>query len=487
MIKHGATMAKEKSLKVNFILNFIRVLMLIIFPLITFPYASRVLLPSGIGKVNFAISVVSYFLLFASLGINTYGIREAAKLRNDRSQLTKLVKELFTINLFFSILAYLLLFLALWLIPHFSGYRMLLLICSIQIVAAAIGVEWLYSALEEYTYITIRSIAFQILSLILLFTFVKDSGDYVNYAMITIIASSGSYILNFINSRKYINWFEKSKLDLKKHMKPILVIFSLNLSVNIYTNLDSVMLGFIKGDVAVGLYTAAVKIIKIVGMLITSLGAVLLPRLAFYLNENRESEFDELIKKSLNFVLLLSIPAVIGLSLLSRPIILIFSGEAYLPALIPMQILAPIILLTSISNLTGMQILVPSNRERLLVISVTASAITNFVLNLFFIPKYGVIGASIATLVAEILAMSLQIYFLREYFKGKKLFGYVYQYLIAGLCMAGVVWGVIQFVQGTFLQVLISVAAGAVTYGLICLLFKNPLLVGIFKRFSKAH
>jgi O-antigen/teichoic acid export membrane protein len=474
-------MKKEKSIKVNFILNFIRVLMLIIFPLVTFPYASRILLPEGIGKVNFAISVISYFLLFASLGINTYGIREAAKLRHDKYKLTQLVKELFTINMFFTILAYLLLFLALMLIPHFSSYRTLLIICSVQIIATTIGMEWLYSALEEYVYITIRSIAFQMLSLILLFIFVRDVDDYLNYALITVISSVGSYLLNFIHSRKYIDWFQKTEMNYKKHLKPIMVIFSLNLSVNIYTNLDSLMLGFMKGDIAVGVYTAAVKIIKIVGLLITSLGSVLLPRLSFYLNENRESEFNELIKKSFNFVLMTSIPAVIGLFLLSPQIIKIFSGESFMAALIPMQILCPIIILTSLSNLTGMQILVPSNREKLLVISVTASAITSFTLNLFLIPRYGVVGASISTFIAEFIAISLQIYFLRDYFKGKKLFGYSYQYMIAGICMAGVVLIIIKNVQGTFLQVSLSIVAGAITYALVCLLFKNPFFIGIYR------
>ena len=465
----------EKSLKKNYILNFIRVLMSLIFPIITFPYISRILMPSGIGKVYFATSVISYFLLISSLGIYTYGIREAAKLRNNKSELSKFVKELFIINLFFTVVAYILLFISLQLIPYFESYRSLLLLCSIVIMATTLGVDWLYSALEEYAYITVRSFIFQMASVILMFMFVKESNDYYNYACITVLASVGSNLLNLIHSQRYVNWFKKSDINLKKHMKPVMVIFALNLSVNIYTNLDSVMLGFLKGDAAVGLYTAAIKIIKMVGLLITSLGIVLLPRLSFYLSQNKQSEFDVLIKKSFNYVIMISIPTVLGLFILSPQIIEMFSGNTFSSAINPMRIMCIVIIFTSISNLTGMQILIPSNREQLLVKAVSISAIINLVLNLIFIPMFGVTGAAISTVAAELSATSIQIYFLRDYFRGKKLFEFFYQYLISGLCMTLVLLFLLDVIKGTAMQLIILIVAGVLTYAICCVQFNNPL------------
>ena len=174
-------MAEIKSLKKNALLNMLRTVMGLLFPLITFPYASRVLQPAGLGKVNFANSIISYFSMIAALGISTYGVREAAKLRNDKMALTKFVKEILTINLISTLIAYLLLGFTLLFIPQIYEYRNLLIVCSTSILFVTVGMDWLYTALEEFSYITIRSVVFQFLSLILLFIFVRTKDDYLKY------------------------------------------------------------------------------------------------------------------------------------------------------------------------------------------------------------------------------------------------------------------------------------------------------------------
>ena len=186
-----------------------------LFPLITFPYSSRVIGPVGIGKVNFAASIISYFSIIASLGISTYAIREAAKVRDDKTALSKFSKEIFTINAITTLIAYALFFTALFCIPKFNEYRILLCISSSTILFTTIGMDWLYNALEEYAYITIRSIAFQIASIVLLYAFVHTPEDYIIYGGITVFASVGSNILNFIHSRKYISFRRIHSLALK--------------------------------------------------------------------------------------------------------------------------------------------------------------------------------------------------------------------------------------------------------------------------------
>lgn len=217
---------KNKSIKINAFLNTIRSLMTVIFPLITFPYVSRVLSVDGIGKYNFSSSVVSYFLLIAGLGINTYAVREGAKYRDNKEVMTRFIDEIFTINVCSSVIAYLLLFLCLIFSTKLQLYFVCILIYSIQIGFSVIGVEWLFTIYEDFMYITIRSIVFQVISLLLLFLFVRNANDYLNYAAITVFSSVGSNFLNFIKAREQFRFKLIRNFNWKKHMKPILILFA---------------------------------------------------------------------------------------------------------------------------------------------------------------------------------------------------------------------------------------------------------------------
>ncbi|MDW5473045.1 oligosaccharide flippase family protein [Limosilactobacillus reuteri] len=195
---------KRKSLKINAILNGFKSLLSLIFPLITFPYVSRVLSVNGIGKYNFSKSIIGYFLLIAALGISTYGVREGTKYRDNIEKIDQFASEIFTINVFSAILAYILLFLCLLLFSKLHSYFICILIFSIQIGFSVIGIDWLFTIYEDFVYITIRSIIFQILSILLLFIFVRHSGDYLNYALITVFSAVGSNLLNFLKAKKII-------------------------------------------------------------------------------------------------------------------------------------------------------------------------------------------------------------------------------------------------------------------------------------------
>lgn len=187
------------SVQFNFIMNAILTVSSFIFPLITFPYISRTLLVDGIGKVNFATSVISYFTMFASLGIPTYGIRACARVRDDREKLTKTAQELIIINLITSAITYAVFFILLFTVDRFYQDKTLLTVTSVSIILNTLGVTWLYSALEQYSYITVRNIACKLVSVILMFIFVHNTSDYVIYGVIAVLASGGSNLLNFIN------------------------------------------------------------------------------------------------------------------------------------------------------------------------------------------------------------------------------------------------------------------------------------------------
>lgn len=218
-------MYRTKSLQFNFLMNSILTLSSIIFPLITFPYVSRILLPEGVGKVSLATSVVSYFSLIAQLGIPTYGIRVCAKVRDNKEELVSCTQELLIINIIMSVISYIGYFSMVFLIDKLANEKCLYIVMSTTILLNSIGIEWLYKGLEQYTYITIRSIAFKILALIALFLFVHQRSDYVLYGAISVLAASLSNVLNFINARKYIFQRSYRKLQFRRHLNAILIFF----------------------------------------------------------------------------------------------------------------------------------------------------------------------------------------------------------------------------------------------------------------------
>lgn len=396
-------------------MNFILTISNFIFPLITFPYVSRVLQADGIGTVNFATSIITYFSMLGMLGIPNYGIRACAKVRDDEELLNKTVIEIMILNAIVMSISILLLFVSVLFIDKLQGEKTLYLIMSTTLIFNVLGVDWLYKSLERYSYITIRSIIFKFISLVLMFLFVHSSQDYIIYGGISVFAAVGSNFLNFINLRKIIDFKKNYKLNIYQHLKPTLTFFLLTVSTTIYLNVDTTMLGFIRGSEAVGYYSAAVKVKQILVSVVTSLGAVLLPRLSYHHEVGNNDEFKRLTQKALNFVLLISLPMVAYFIIVSEQAILFLSGDSFLPAVLPMRFIMPTVLFIGLSNLTGIQILVPTNREKLVVYSTIIGAIVDILINSFAIPLLGATGAAIAGSIAELTVTLVQLYFLRDF------------------------------------------------------------------------
>lgn len=459
-------MMKQKSIKINAVLNCIRIMMTLLFPLISFPYASRVLGPEGIGKVDFSISIVSYFVLLASLGINTYGIREAAKVRDNRERLSCLVHEIFLINLITTVLSYGIFIIAIFKVKFFESYIDLLLVSSLNIAFTTLGIEWLYSALEEYAYITIRSILFQVISLILLFGFVKDNTDYLEYATIQVFSVVGSNIFNLVHSRKYVTWkkIKTQSYHFIRHIKPILVIFGLNIASTIYMNLDKTMLGIMSGDKEVGLYTAAMKFSRIVLQLILATGTVMVGRLSYYYSSGLKEEFQKLLDKVFHLITILALPASIGLMLLSEPILILFSGEKYIGATTMMRILSLLIPIVGISNLIAVQVFIPSGKEIFALLSSLGAAFMNLILNSILIPQYGGIGAAISTIVAELVALIMCFIFSKKMLNLRKILGWGIKSFVISLIFIPIYVINKKFIQATIVLLLITIIEAVMIY-----------------------
>lgn len=400
-------MTKTASVRFNFMMNTLLTLSNVILPIITFPYVSRVLQAEGTGRVSFVGSVVAYFVMIGMLGIPNYGIRQCAKVREDKDALSKTVQEIFVLNIIAMTVSIVLYSLAVLSVPRLAQEKTLFIVNLALLIGNVIGMDWVYRGLEQYANITVRSLIFKLIAVVLLFLFVQKQSDVISYGVVTIVASVGSNILNFINIRKLVNITRYPDLNILQHVRPVLNFFMLTIATTVYTNLDTVMVGFISGNIEVGYYNASVKIKSILLGLVTSLGAVLLPRLAYYISQKNTVAFTKLSQKAFNFIVVIAMPLTIYFMLMASESIRFLSGNGYHGSILPMQILMPTILLIGISNLIGMQILVPINKELYVVQSVTIGAIVNVFINSILIAPYGATGAAIGTLIAE---MTVTIY-----------------------------------------------------------------------------
>ena len=470
------------SIKKNFLMNIVLTMSSFLFPLITFPYVTRVLLAEGTGRVAFATSIISYFSLFAQLGIPTYGIRACAQVRDNKKELTRTVHELVIISLITTTISYIVLLLTIAMIPRFQEEKRLLLIISTGIILSVFGVEWLYKGLELYSYITIRSIIFKFIALIAMFLMVRTKDDYLQYGFITVLAANASNILNLVNANKYIGFRPLERYDLKRHWRPVVIFFAMACASTIYTHLDVVMLGFMKTNTDVGYYNAAVKIKTVLVSIVTSLGAVVLPRASYYVENDQMEEFWRICKKALTFVILLATPLTIYFIMFARDGVLFLSGDAFESSVVPMQIIMPTLILIGITNILGIQILVPTGREKIVLYSEVAGAVTDVIINAALIPRMASTGAAIGTLVAEAVVLVVQYYYLRneinEMVKGIH-WGRILFATLMALVLAS--W-VKQLEVGHFITLALSSMLFFGIYGLFLLLRKEELVVEILKQ-----
>jgi O-antigen/teichoic acid export membrane protein len=432
-----------------------------------------------VGRVSFSKSIIAYFAMIAVLGMNYYGTREAAKLRDDREQLSRFVQEMLIINGIMTVVAYIFLISALYLIPKLYGYRQLILIGSAAIILQSMGMEWLYQALEDYRYITVRSVAVQLLSLALMFVFVRNPGDVPEYMALTILSTYGSYIFNFFNAKRYVNWRYYGGYKITRHIKPLLLLYAMSLSIQLYAVLDSTMLGFLQDDAAVGRYTAAVKVNKMTTTLITSIAIVLIPRLSYYIKQKETEKIMGLITVSYNYVFIMSVPIAVGLFTLADEVIGIFSGSGFSSAAATLRILVPIVIVIPFSVVTNTQTFVPMGEEKLILASTLTGAAVNIVCNAVLIPKYAENGAAVATVLAETVIAVICFINIRRFFDMKTVFKVYWQYMVAAAPIPFIYEAVQGIIGNIWARTLLVVIISAVVYFAILMVLRNPYIYKI--------
>ena len=395
-------MKKEKKIGINAILNVIKTSLSVIFPLITYPYALRILGAEGIGKVTYGSSIISYFALIAMLGVSTYAIREGAKRKKNKEDFNKFANELFTINLIFTVISYILLFLSLVFVEKFKEYKFLLILQSLSIILTTIGLDWINIVYEDFLFITVRSIFSHILTLILLFILVHKPEDYYMYALLTVASNGLTCVTNWFYCKKYVNIHLTFHPNFRKHIKPLLLLFMNAITISIYVNFDMTMLGWIKSDYDVGLYALAVKIYTIIKNIMVAVYAVAIPRLAYYIGNNMNNEYKKLCSDIWSYLSLILIPSGIGLICVAPEITLFMGGEEFVSSALALQILAIALIFSIFGGIVTACMNITLNREKDNLISTSISAVLNCLLNLIFIPVFSLYGAAFTTLISEI-------------------------------------------------------------------------------------
>ena len=466
---------KQKSITINLIANGIKTLMSVLFPLITFPYASRVLGAAGIGKVNYASSIISYFSLFAALGISTYAVREGSQIRDDKERFNKFAKEMLNINLVTTFLSYICLTIFLFL-PILADYKNLLIIFSIGIVFTTIGMEWLFIIKEEYAYITKRAILFQFVSLVLLFLLVRSKEDYIWYASLTVISSGGSAILNFFYSRKFVNWRKKYHCEYRKHIKPILLIFGTSLASSIYMTMDTTMLGAMKGDTSTGIYTAAVKINSVINTLLNTISATILPRVSYYIGNGLKNEYRELMKVSTDILFMIAMPIAIGMICTSDILIVLFSGTEFISGSFAAKILSVKLIIGAVNRILAYQICIPYKKDKEVLISTVAGAAFNLLANVVLINFFDVSGAAIATLCSELIVFCVLTVYIRPFFETYSLYKRMPVYFCGSIWFLAVREVVDICITDIVLKLVVTICICGLGYFIFLIIIKDPYL-----------
>lgn len=471
---------KRRNIGINAILNVIKQGLSVIFPLITYPYALRVLGAESIGKVSYAQSIISYFSLIAMLGISSYAVREGAKRRTNKEEFNRFANEVFTLNIVFTAVAYVLLIICLIFVEQTKGYTLLLLLLSSSLALTTFGVDWMNTVFEDFLYITVRSIITHLASLVILFAFVHTPNDYYAYAMMSITSNGIICISNWFYCRKYAKIRLTMHPNAKTHMKPLLILFANTVAISIYTNFDTTMLGWLKGDYYVGLYTISVKIYTIIKNLLVAVYAVSIPRLAYYVGSKKQEEFKKLYTDMWGYLSVLLIPAGVGLICVSSEVIYFMGGVEFSNATLSLQLLSVALIFAIFGGLITACLNITIGREKDNLIATIISAGLNFGLNLIFIPLFSHTGAAFTTLLSE--AFVFLFCFMRLPGKGKYIdFKHIgHNFISVGVGSGAIVGCAILmklFISNIFVRLFSTVFISVVVYILALYIFKNEYLM----------
>lgn len=458
----------------NFLYNQIYQLFLVLAPLITVPYISRVLGTDGVGLFSYSSSYAQYFVLLGMIGIDLYGSRQIARSKSSEEKYGRDFSNIYTLQFITTataLIIYLIIFVGIN-----KDHRMLYLAQGTVVVASMFDISWLFIGLEDMKSVVLRNAFVKIVGIILIFILVRKPSDIILYALIMGGSSVIGQGIMWAGFRKVVKVYKPTTKEVFTHLTPALGLFVSQLAIQIYVLLDRSMLGFMSDMSQVGLYANAQKTIRLVLTLITSLGVVMLPRMSALYSEGKMDEFKTMIYKAFNFVNFMAFPMVFGLIAIADGFSLWFYGAGFAGVGVLLQVGVLIIIAISWSNILGIQVMLPMDRERGFTISVVGGAVVNVIFNFILIIHYEAMGTTIASVIAEFTVTAIQIYLLRDVVKLGRIIKTAIKPLIGSIVMFLVIKLVERFVSKGIIATVIEVAVGVIVYIVVMIIIKDQFI-----------
>lgn len=396
------------SLKKNFIYSSILTVSTYLFPLLVYPYISRTLGLSNIGIVNFVDNLVNYFILISMMGITTVGVREIAATRGNRHKLSKTFMSLLMLTVIATLLAVTALWIAMYTIPTLFPYRDLLYIGIVKLVFNLFLMEWFFMGMEEFKYITKRSILVKCIYVISVFLFVKEATDYKIYYILTISFIVVNAIINLFYSRRFVRYSLKG-INLRPFYKPFLIMGVYQLLTNVYTMLNPVWLGFVTNTDEVGYFTTATRLHSIIMAVLLSFTNILFPRVSNLVAEGKQEEFWDKINTAFDAIFIFAFPTIIYMLVAGPDLLHLVVGNGFEGAYLPLQIITPLILIIGIEQILVIQILLATHQDSTVLQNSIIGAVTALIFNILLTTSLGAVGSAIVWVIVELVVMTLSI------------------------------------------------------------------------------
>lgn len=454
----------------------------IILPLVTAPYVSRVLGAENIGIYSYTYNIANYFVLFAMLGIANYGNREIAKVRDDQEKLNKTFSNITALHIVLSIIM-LLLYTIYIILEKGNVYT---IICSIYIIGALFDINWFFFGLEKFKITVTRNTIVRILTVICIFIFVRTREDLWIYITIMAVGNTLGQSMVWFIVRKYVQFIRPEWKEMKKHFKPMLILFVPVIAISLYKNMDKIMLGILSTKMQVGYYENAGKIINIPLGLITAVGTVMLPKMSNIIAHGQKDVAENYIRVSMKYVMIAAFAVGFGVAAISPVFTPIFFGDEFIQSDILIQGLSITIPFIAFANVLRTQFLIPNSYDKSYIISILIGAVLNIIANLLLIPKFAAKGAVIGTIIAEVSVCIFQTMAARKELPIKIYIKQSLFYLFLGLGMNFVVRYIGVLGNGSIYTLFIQVLSGIVIYllGTVIELFisKDKIIMSIIHK-----
>lgn len=385
-----------------------------IFPFIVYPYISRVLGVSNIGICNFTDSVIDYFILISMMGMSTVGVREIAKCNGDKKKLDSTFSELLSLNAMLTVVALLIFVICVCLIPKLNEYKQFMYIGALKIISNFLLINWFFQGLEEFKYVTIRTILIKCLYVVCIFIFVRHISDSLTYYLLMTLTIAANAIVNIVYSRRFVKFHFTFKIPIQS-FKSCFALGVYQVLTSMYTTFNVIYLGFVCNEVEVGYYTTATKLQNIILSLYTAFSAVMLPRLSSIIAKNDISQYRELVGKSINVLFVMILPLTYFTYVFSPEIVRLISGAGYEGAALPLRIISPLLLLIGYDQILVVQVLLSLKKEKAILINSTLAAFVGLVLNVVLVSTYKSVGSSVILVLSELVVMISAQYFVKKY------------------------------------------------------------------------